>query len=173
MGKSSFWNVEKLLGITAILVSIGTLIIIVYQTNLMRKQQYAAVLPYLEVWNSNPNSSTYRLLLLNNGVGPAFIDGIKVLYKDTVHIGDPATFYKNIVYPSDTINFGYSNLNKGRLVPAGREVELVSCTNSEINADKLRKLFGSEKAKVQITYSSIYGEQWQINGLMDPPIKIK
>jgi len=43
MIKQPFWNNEKLLGISALLVSTMSLIVFVYQTDLLRKQQYMSV----------------------------------------------------------------------------------------------------------------------------------
>lgn len=47
--KKRFWNTDKLMSFLAILLSVGTLLVFIYQTNLIRKQQYAAVYPYLEM----------------------------------------------------------------------------------------------------------------------------
>ena len=43
-----FWSSEKILGVSAILISLGMFISIVYQNRLIQKQHSAAVLLYLE-----------------------------------------------------------------------------------------------------------------------------
>ena len=43
-----FWSSENILGVSAILISLGMFISIVYQNRLIQKQHSAAVLPYLE-----------------------------------------------------------------------------------------------------------------------------
>jgi len=118
-------NFDKLITLMAIIVSAATLFMIVYQTNLIQKQQAASVLPYLEVWNTQPNDSTYKLVLVNNGVGPAFIESVSVIYQDSSYPGDLLEFYKKVIIKSDTIEMGHSNVKKGILIPAGMQRELI------------------------------------------------
>lgn len=172
MKKRKFWNSEKLLSIAAILISVGTFFTMIYQTDLIRKQQYASVLPYLEVWNSDMSIDSYTLTLVNNGVGPAFVEEIRVKYGDEVFMGDPLKFYQAHIAEMDTVkNYYYTNIWEGRLIPAGAEIKMLSVKNSEENAQRFREWFAGGKALVEIEYSSIYGEKW-LTGISLPPQKI-
>lgn len=172
MREKKFWNAEKLMSITAVLISIGTLFTILYQTNLMRKQAYASALPYLEVWNAGANDS-YELLLVNNGIGPAFIDDVRVIWNDEIVQDDPYGFYLKHVINKDPINgLLHSNVGKGRVIPAGQRVKMLDTKGSAENAQKLRGWFGGDKAIVEIEYSSVYEEKW-VTGMGMKPKKIE
>ena len=96
------WSSDRWLSLLAIIASLGTLFTVAYQTDLIRKQQYASVLPYLEIWNSTGGDS-YRLILLNNGIGPAFVEGVNIYYRDTIYQMDPANFLAKEIVKTDTI----------------------------------------------------------------------
>ena len=170
------WSSDRWLSMVAIFASMGTLFTIVYQTNLIRKEQYASVLPYLEMWNSNPGKQgeSYIYLLMNNGIGPAFIKEVKVHYKDSVYIGDPYSFVYHVIQPEDSIiNFFYSNIKKGRLIPAGEIIELVGVKKDTINAPILKRWFSqTESLEVEIIYESVYGERWSARGTANEPTKL-
>ena len=172
MDPSKPFNTDRLFGIAAFLISIGTFFIYIYEARLLQKQQYASVLPYLELWNSG-GSADYKLILVNNGVGPAFIQQVRVHYQGKVYEMDHSRFYETVIFPQDTIRFGHSNIGVGRVIPAGQQLELIYVTSSEKDRDKLRKLFGEEKAQLEITYASVYEERWQLKGMQDPPRKIE
>lgn len=170
------WSSDRWLSLVAIIASLGTLFTIVYQTELIRKQQYASVLPYLEMWNSNTGSrgGTYKYILKNNGIGPAFIKEVKIHYEDSVYLGDPANFTFNVIKPLDSIeNYFYSNIKRGTLIPAGAIVELMGVSNDTINAPILRKWFSDQDImQVEIIYESIYEERWSARGLANEPTRL-
>ncbi len=174
MNKSKFWNADKILSLTAFLISVGTFLLLGYQTHLIRIQQYASALPYLEMWNSSPDEKQYKLILANNGVGPAFVKEVKMHYKGKVYAYDPVTFYQKVIWPKDTIRFISTNLNPGQVIPAGHQVELVVVGDSEKYAGKLKALFnGDGDVTIEVEYSSIYEEVWRKKGMMNPPEKLE
>ena len=84
MAKKIKWNSNKILGISAMSISFLTLIIFIYQTNLMSKQNYLSILPYLGISTSNnPANSNYTISLDNFGVGPAIIESVHLTYLGT------------------------------------------------------------------------------------------
>lgn len=152
----------------AIIASLGTLFTIIYQTNIFRKQQYASVLPYLEIWNAR-NDDAYRLILINNGIGPAFIEDVKLIYKDSILQMDPADFVDEVIKKEDSLTrYGYSNISKGRLIPAGNSINLVQALEDSINSYILWSWFSGgdttrvDYPEIEITYGSVYGEKWMI-----------
>jgi len=182
MKENKFWNSEKLIGMVAFVISIGTLFTFIYQTNIMREHQRASVLPYLEIWNSRVGNQVYELNLYNNGIGPAFIQDIKVKYKDTViNIdtvinGDPDRLVRYLMEHSDTskrFTYRCSNIKKGRLIRAGEKISMVAAHDSSETVKTLRKIFNSKKTTIEITYSSIYNEKWITRGVAVPPVKIE
>lgn len=170
------WSSDRWLSFVAIIASLGTLFTIIYQTELIRKQQYASVLPYLEMWNSNPGrqGESYKYILMNNGIGPAFIKEVKVHYQDSIYDGDPFHFTYYVIQPKDSVkNFSYSNIKKGRLIPAGETIELIGVLNDTINAPILKKWFSQTNSlEVEIIYESVYGERWSSKGVAAEPVKL-
>jgi len=67
-------NSDRVLSITAFIISIATLIALMYQSNLvseqnemMQKEQYASVMPYLAMgFMGNDDDSSFELFLTNN-----------------------------------------------------------------------------------------------------------
>jgi hypothetical protein len=168
-----FWTTDKIVSISAILISLGTFISIIHQNRLIQKQQRASVLPYLEIWNSQ-DIDRYQLVLMNNGIGPAFIREIRVVVDNKPYPGDVYQFFKNEILSKDTIpSFYYSNVVPGRLIPAGEKIEMIGVNNDSLSARKLSSIFASGKnIKVQIEYESVYGERWLTSGIATEPKKI-
>ncbi|MBC8112570.1 MAG: hypothetical protein H7Y04_16075 [Verrucomicrobia bacterium] len=176
MAKIKFWNADKIVSFSAFFISLGTFSIYLYQTHLIQKQQFASALPYLEIWNSYPNNSEYRLMLVNNGIGPAFIEEIKIIYKNKAYSYDPVTFYKEEYLKQnkrDTIRFISSNVFKGMVIPANGKLNMIEILNSEKYVNRAQNLFGNETAKVEIIYKSVYDEKWRVSGMGNPPEKQK
>ncbi|MEM9718746.1 MAG: hypothetical protein AAGA10_05845 [Bacteroidota bacterium] len=168
---AKFWNSEKLLSISAILISLATLFTVIYQANLMRKRQYASVLPYLELWQSRINGETFGLSLVNNGLGPAFVKRVQVIYQDKAYPGDLHDFlYSDIVLKEDSIKkLFYSNLLPGRLIPPGGTVELLKVEGSARDFQILKKWISSRNVQLEVIYSSVYEEFWSLKGIGDAP----
>ena len=161
------WDSDKALSISAFVVSIATLLALLYQVqlaqnqaDLLREEQKASVLPYVDIWIQNLNDSSFSLSLVNNGLGSAFVEEIAIRYQEKLYAMDPAIFSYNVAIKEDTLDFYYANISEGRAIPAGKEVNMIGILNSKEDADLLRKWFSAGgKAKVIIKYSSIYGDQ--------------
>jgi hypothetical protein len=174
-------NVDRTISLTAFFVSAATLFILLYQTNLSHKQyelvreeQYASVMPYLVISYSSDlgvyssdSITSYELFLSNNGLGPAFIEEVKVIYQGKTYQMDPANFLKKEIKPEKPWDFGWNDLVEGGLIPANGQVRLIKSNNRE-TARALYKLFiggkQSDKVDIEIKYSSIYGTTWVIDG---------
>jgi hypothetical protein len=178
-----FWNAEKLLGVSALLVSVASVLAIFYQTHLMQKQQYASVLPYLELWNTG-GGDNYRLLLINNGTGPAFVKDVKVHYQGKIYAMDHHNFWYQQMYLPDSVkweallakdstrkSYFYGNLYRGRVIKSGEEFALFTITNSPEMVQALGGMFGNNTARLEVTYTSIYDEEWRLKGTGSVPIK--
>jgi hypothetical protein len=86
------WDTDRIVSLSAMVVGVGSLAIILYQTQLMREQQRASVLPYLMIAVQSSNESTY-LTVRNGGIGPALLDDVRVRYKGRDYVGDPYDFF--------------------------------------------------------------------------------
>ena len=186
-----FWNADKIISLSAFVVSIATLLALMYQIRLsgeqnelaqrqqelVRKQQYASVLPYLELRiGTNNGDRLFEFLLYNNGVGPAFIEEVRIIYDGQEYPGNLLSFYRAVVLQEeDTVilDLAARDIYPGNIIPAGRETALLtaySWASSPEERDRLIKWFGRpmkdpELARVEIIYSSVYGERWIVRGI--------
>lgn len=72
------WNADRIVSISAMVVGVGSLFIILYQTQLMRESQRASVFPYLMVAMQSNEQGVF-FSLTNTGIGPALIEDVKVV----------------------------------------------------------------------------------------------
>jgi hypothetical protein len=169
---------NKVMSISAILVSFMTFLVLIYQTSIIREQQLLSVFPYLTVFNQGSQTSNYRFVMNNQGIGPAILEKIEINYK-----GSP-TPYQDIVSfvldhsteVSELNSVLHSNIYPGRLVPAGEifsifEVE-DSFEESVILRSEIDRLL-EEGMTWEITYSSVYGEKWVITEQSLSPTKLQ
>ncbi len=172
--KPKFWNADKIVSFSAILISLATMSIYLYQTHLIIKQQHASVMPYLMVGPSSFNDGHVMINLQNNGLGPAFVEKLNVYYQGTKYEGcDLAVFFMRH-NKKDTIQLGYSSIIVGQLIPANKNIEMLVISDNKKEADKLKKYFWNtdKPIELEIFYSSIYGDKWKMRGNFTRPEKI-
>lgn len=171
------WDSNKILSVSAILVSFMTFLVLIYQTTIMREQQLLSVYPYLTLFNQGSQTNNYRFVMNNQGIGPAVLDKIEISYKGKV------TPYQDIVSfvldHSEAIsslnNVLHSNIYPGRLVPAGEIFSIFEVKDSYEESVVLRSEIDrllKEGLTWKITYSSVYSEQWEITERSLSPKKI-
>jgi energy-converting hydrogenase Eha subunit F len=155
------WKFQSLTGISALIVSILTLIGFTYEIQITRKQQYASVLPYLQVRNLEMYTPNYKLSIINDGLGPAFIKSIKVIDDGTEYIGDPQAYLaaKNLNI-TDSLVYTYSTIYTDRLIPPGKQIDMITAVGDDDNALRLSNIFVREGLNIQIEFESVFGERW-------------
>ncbi len=165
---------DRILSVLAFVISIATLIALMYQSNLVReqnnliqKEQYASVMPYLTMgFMGSEDDSRFEFILRNDGVGPAFIKDINIRYQDSLYKMSIIDFYTKIIKSkNDSVRVIRTDIAKGTVIPANKKIELlVFYTNQE----KAIEFFGplaTLEASVEITYASIYDKKWILKGL--------
>ena len=173
MSKKGFWNAEKIVSGAAILISLLTLVVFIYQTNLMRKQQYLSVMPYLSVGNYHMGLADYAILLENDGIGPAFIESTKITYNGKTYETDFPSFLSQMIPAFDSIpNILYSNIRPGRMIPPGEEIKVLEVGNSQESALQLLMLLDTLEYDFELVYSSIYKERWKLTNEQTQPVKL-
>lgn len=178
-----FWNSEKLIGLSALFVSLLTLAVFAYQTTLIRKQQYMSVYPHLNLTNYNSWSLNYKYVLKNEGVGPAFIKAIRITESDGTAYDELLDYVEAKIVEQDSIWFHYSDIYEGKLVSADEEIILfglsdLNYTNAQglsantiDGANKLRTVLNTDSVKIEVEYESIYGERWSVFNHTLSPVK--
>ena len=182
MAKKRKWNGDRILGISAMSISFITLVIFIYQTNLMSKQNYLSILPYLAISTSdNSANNTFAITLDNYGVGPAIVESATLRYRGEL---EDLTDYDNefLQYliskapELDSItSISYSTLDKGVAIPAGEKYNILTIFNSEKDYLLYKGILEEMLAKglyFEIKYKSIQDEHWRINNITQGPEKL-
>lgn len=173
MSKKISWNPELITSICAIFISLLTLIVFIYQTNIIRKEQSLSVLPYLTLGNQGYGSPNYQLQLKNDGIGPAFIREVSILYEDETYEMDLPTFLYEHMPAMDTIsNILHSNIYSGQLIPAGRIIPILQVNNSQESAYALSTLLKPLDLELRIIYESVYEDSWILSSYNGFPEKV-
>lgn len=176
------WNSEKVLSISAMGISFLTLIIFIYQTNLIRKQNYISILPYLSVSiTENRAQSTFEFNLENHGVGPAIIESVTLFHKGKRY--DLANYnneiFKFLVFRApelDSIqNSSSSTLESGMAVPINTTINIFKIVKSPKDYPLITNSFNrllEEGLDYEIIYKSIQSERWMIHKGSQGPEKL-
>ena len=176
------WNSDKILSLSAMSISVFTLIIFIYQTNLMSKQNFLSILPYLQMSTShNKAENAFSLDIKNHGVGPAIIESVIIYYKDEKHDlreYDSHLYYylKSEMPVLDSVKFfSTSSLDKGIAIPANTNYNVFKVIDSkkdyELLTSSLDKLL-KQGLRYEIIYRSIQNERWMIHNDSDGPQKL-
>ena len=184
MSKKPFWNSDKALSLSAILVSLCTLIVFTYQTTLIRKQQYMSVYPHLDLGHYYTLSVNYKYVLSNSGLGPARI--LKVEIED--HTGKQYSGIDDYLFSkipeNDTVYFYNSDIYPGRLIKADEELPLIGLLDQEMSeplglpdasiymATRLVELLDEDSIFINIEYESIYEEKWRASNQFNVPTEL-
>ena len=179
--KRSFWNTEKIISTSAILISLMSLIALFYQTNIMREEQelqrraqLKSTMPYLMIANANYGGPNFSIVLSNKGIGPAIIDSTIIMYKDSMYQMDLPPFFYQLIPELSNINHLYhSNIVSGQLISAGETIEIFTVDNSQESTNKLLKALEPYDVDYQIVYRSVYDERWALRGDSYYPVKLE
>ena len=174
--KPKFWNADKIVSFSAILISLATMGVYIYQTHLIQKQQSASVMPYLMISSSSYNPKHFVIQLSNNGLGPAMIEKVNVHYENKVYknLDLPTFFWRNNPNKKDSLMMNgitYNNVSEGQLIPAGNTINILEINENQEKVTSLNHYFWETKKPVEleIIFASIYGEKWSIKGLVSRP----
>ena len=177
--KPKFWNADKIVSFSAILISLATMAIYLYQTHLIQKQQHASVMPYLMTTTSRYGDDHFCVELHNDGLGPAFIEEVNIYYLGKKYAKtDLATFFSESD-PNRLKRKGWysstSSVLEGQLYPSGHISKMIEISKDTLAASQLRDYFWNtdKPIELEITYSSIYGEKWITRGNFKKPTKIE
>ena len=173
------WDTDRIVAVSAMLVGLGSLFIVLYQTTLMREQSKASVLPYLLIAFNTNNDGSY-IALKNVGLGPALIE------PNSNHPSGQSVRRRPLrVLRVAGRRQGASEQRLPRPGPAGHvdpcrqqsqyarlrrpipdELELLRTFQFVAVEDGPSSGEGSatapEKAVLEIEYSSVYGEHWRV-----------
>jgi hypothetical protein len=154
---------EWIVAISAIIISVLSLFVYIYQAKIMQEQQQTAVWPYLEWTVTISTSQGFYLSVINKGVGPALVKKTRLTLdgKETNSvqltrdlIGEPKI---------DSLWAFYSRVDE-RVIAPGEEIRLFHVKDGK----SARLVFPqdlSDRITYEITFASIYGDCWTSKGL--------
>lgn len=169
------WNTDRIVGLSAMFISLLTLITFVYQTNLMKQQAALSVLPYLSVTTSY-SSDSFRLSLINEGVGPAIIESKKIFFNGAEYEEEFNEFLKRHIPMLDTLpGISFGSIDYGTVLPSGEEIYLIAAFDNFETINLLAgtiQALGAADLDFEIVYRSIYEERWKITDSDQLPLKL-
>ncbi|MEM8927703.1 MAG: hypothetical protein AAGC45_05835 [Bacteroidota bacterium] len=176
-------NTDRILGISAMVISILTLAIFIYQTDIMRVQSKLSVKPRLSFLTSTYTTDSIIKIegfIYNKGLGPAIVDSIFVEYKGKRFEMDMDEFIKNQM--PDLENYGElvrnSAMGPGNTFLPGEEASIYSYHFHPTNLDSIFGYLGissleNSPFEFKVIFTSIYeDEKWLVSSESDAPIKV-
>lgn len=177
-------NTDRILGISAMVISILTLAIFIYQTNIMRVQSKLSVKPRLDFttnFGGNDSIISYQEVIENKGLGPAIVDSIYFVYKNKRYPLDTEKLL-NAELPK-VLEYGYlsqhATLARGMTLSPNEERPIFTYLIPAKRLDSLYAYLGianedENPFPIEVTYTSIYeDEMWKMNNDdLNQPIKV-
>lgn len=172
---------DRIVGFAAILISLLTLIIFIYQTNIMHQQSRLSVKPRLLFSSTlrfeDDTLLVYSILLENKGIGPAIVDSSFVTYEGAKYQSDWEDFFGEVVPELEAYGefISYSNISIGETLSSDEEKVLFTyvCPVSQY-VEVLEYLEVSDESNdlpldMTIYYHSIYeDDKWVITSNQIP-----
>lgn len=157
---------DKIIAISAIVISVSALVVSVYEATLMRKAQRAATWPYIEILPDKLNNEYFALKVNNTGVGPARIKDFKITL-DGFEM-DEKTFRDSLVnYLGNNVGITWSTVS-GRVLPAEKKITFLKFSDTTAYW-KVIPL--SRKMSISLCYCSVFDQCWISNGLEQTAVK--
>ena len=181
MGK---FNTDRIIGLSAMLISLLTLVIFIYQTNIIRTQSKLSVTPRISfsTTQESPRDSIihYAISIKNKGLGPAIIESVNIINENKRHPLNFPKFFTE-VYP-EFQKYGSiiqsMNISLGTTLSEKESIKFFTFAFHSKNLASLMQYLGVKDGdkmpfNIEIIYSSIYGEKWKTNLHIDGhPIKL-
>jgi len=179
-------DTDRVLSLSAMVIGVGSLFVILYQTHLMRQSQHASVMPYLMIGFTS-NSGGIHVNLRNAGIGPALINDVRIRHATGEKATDPYTFFLQGDANRRKLPLTVDSAVAGRLIPAGEGIQMVGVDGQFLTDDTRGGIFkellqtfdlaevprnwyegvglaatDQRRAVIEVVYSSIYGDRWRI-----------
>ena len=178
-------NADRVVSVSAIVVSVATVIMIFYQTNLMRQEQKSSVMPSLSIGYGKQGSNPIkeRIYVQNYGLGPAFIEDIMIIDSTGKYNVDLHDYFKKINSNEGVI--GIRHFFEGLIIPKNEGMTLYLKRSDSTSQVILSNYFdfaytvdgmpsdNPNKAIIEIYYKSVYDDHWMISSDKSIPKKIE
>lgn len=146
---------EYIIAATALVLSLSTLGVYIYQAKVMKEQQHVSVWPYMEWYTGNVED--FHINAKNKGVGPAIIRKVEMSVD-----GKPVRNNQELISAllGNDWKMGYVNSTLGgRVLSPGEEVAMLRIPDVKEGRAFEAKL-RQHTFTMKITYCSVYGDCW-------------
>lgn len=168
--KQGTFTTQNLVSFTAVVVSLCSLVLTIFQMHSDRESKYASVLPYVNcgVWEGNINkkdsTASFKMVITNEGIGPAFLRDIRLISRGEVF--GPNDFhdaFEHFTGQNLKNQYVFSSIQPNRLLPSNQKIEWFIPTDSN-SAYKILKHMWTEEGQhnfiIQICFADVYGNCW-------------
>lgn len=155
---------EMIVAVAAIVVSIMTLFVYIFQARIMMDQQHTSAWPYVEwtmTYISEENQEFY-ISVVNKGVGPALVKDTKLYLDGKLYDNDYRSFMEDLVGKGkrDSLWIMYSIVDN-RVMAPGEEVKIFHVKSWKGTRIPLVE-YG--RLKYTLCYCNIYKDCWTTDG---------
>ncbi len=150
-------NYELVVAISALVISLFTVVIYIYQAQIMSEQHKDSVWPYVFSGKSINNNDGLSIKVYNKGIGPAIIKSVQVDIQGTSYESWRSLMHS---FNLDTLNFYCSNV-EGTVLSPKEEMSIFG-----VDSYREARLVWKElqELRVRVTYCSIHDDCWNSDG---------
>ena len=156
-GKINRINTELVIAIAALVISLFTVCIYVYQANIMAKQHKDSVWPHIYYGKSLNEIEGFNIKIMNKGIGPAIIKSLEIKSDDLSY----QSWSELLAYHELDSLYRYCSSISGTVLLPGEEMAIFGIPNY-IEGRKLWNTVGN--LNIDIDYCSIHDDCWRTNG---------
>jgi hypothetical protein len=160
---------EMLAALSAVVIGACALVVAFFEVRIMRADQRASVLPMMEINRSTLRSvrdaigedETVTQLTFtaeNVGIGPARVVDFHLLV-DGRPINTWGDAVRELLGRDESIKYSNSTI-MGRIIPAGRSINMFSMTGTELAGDVNANI---DRLEIEACYCSVFNECWTVN----------
>ena len=169
--KKTTWDTDRIIGLSVMMISLLTLFIFIYQTNIMRAQSRLSVTPLLSFNQAESiTDSTYRIKcsIKNKGLGPALVESVTILYKgERIELRFADFFETYFGKFTQYANLeSETHLSKGTVLSAGEAVNFFTVSVPISDLQEFLDYAGFDENDppfdVEVVYTSVYREKWSV-----------
>lgn len=144
-----------IVAVSAVLIGVCALFVSIVQTNLQRKQSYAAAWPYLEI-STDMLENQFYFRVTNKGAGPAIVKKIRLTYNAKPY-DSIVTLAREITGKQDTsLAYFWDRLEKRVIAPQEQILYLILPQRE----DAERFDAATKNIHLRIAYASVYEQLW-------------
>gem|GEM_PF-1172909 len=142
---------EKITQFGVVAIAVCAVVVSIWQTRISQQHNRLSVMPYLDFFSGWTSDSTWRLDLMNEGIGPAIIKSTELTYKGKVY-----SHWDAVLEAANLKGERVNSTNIGVDSPfkIDKEIVFLEIKNDPSNP----KTFGID---ILIKYTSIYGGEIQ------------